>query len=633
MEVEDELAVGEGPLDDEEPWTDGGLGPQEGAERRGAVVALLSRGQLPQPAEEARVGSPAEDDRAVMASQSHGQLEPAAWDHPSRSGELVDPAGGERLTVPSHRAPGALGSRGQADGRAQLHEGLVEIARPRTLDEHRRQPPEQRLPGAIARPPLDEEEPGKDAGHVAVDQGSRFPEGDGGDRTGGVAAEARQREEPLERRGQAAVVLFDDEPRARMEVPGPRVVAEASPQREDVAEIDRSQGLDGGQAGEEALVEWNDAVDLSLLQHHFADPHGVGVARTPPRKGASALVEPAEQSRAEPSLEGLGCDLFGGGAGLGEGAAHGGGFSHERLPLVFGRRHEDSVGRWAPKGLRGPGVNVMDDAPLKSLILSLNDSLMLLAPRGWSQIDLKVVETRGRLWLSELGTKGEGAAQPKPRAPFFIEPKDEAAHLSDGLTELKRRLGDRWTPGHVVVERKADFVDWKLLSPDGKVAWFTRLSAAELEALLVTEALLDMVTGTFGAFETLEAQLGERLGTVRSFAFDSETLALRLDRPQGPLALSAQLVGAYLGEGFTWVWSWSDEAAPLGAVEHVRRVCAPKAQPAGLSALWRPSYHCDEGFAWTVAGSVAVSVGSRGLFRGPLPDGSGAAFFAVMELP
>ena len=141
------------------------------------------------------------------------------------------------------------------------------------------------------------------------------------------------------------------------------------------------------------------------------------------------------------------------------------------------------------------------------------------------------------------------------------------------------------------------------------------------------------MTGTSRAFEDLEAQLGERLGTVQSFAFDRDALTLRLDRPQGPVALPAQLVGAYLGEGYTWVWSWSDEDAPRGAVEHVRRVCAPQAKPAGLSALWRPSYHCDEGFAWTVAGSVAVSVGSRGLFRGPLPDGTGAAFFAIMQLP
>ena len=276
----------------------------------------------------------------------------------------------------------------------------------------------------------------------------------------------------------------------------------------------------------------------------------------------------------------------------------------------------------------------MPEVPLKSLVFSLNDSLMLLAPRGWTAVELRLVEVRGRLFLSELETKGEGATQARPRAPFFVEPKDEAAHLSDALTELWGHLKDRWAPGLVRVERQgSDFVDWKLLGPDGRVCWFTRLEAPELGQLLVTDALLDLVTGTSRAFEALQAQLGERLGKVRSFAFDRDAVALRIERARGPSTLAVQLVGAYLLKDYTWVWSWSDEEAPAAAVERIRRVCATEARPDGLSALWRPSYHCDEGFAWTVAGSVAVSAGARGLYRGALADGSGAAFFAVMELP
>lgn len=276
----------------------------------------------------------------------------------------------------------------------------------------------------------------------------------------------------------------------------------------------------------------------------------------------------------------------------------------------------------------------MTDASLKSLVFSLHDSLMLLAPRGWKEVQLAAVDVRGQLRLSELQTKGEGTNEPSPRAPFFIEPDAEARHFSDALTELKAQLGGRWQGTRVRIERQgSDFEDWKLLSPDGGVAWFTRLTAAELDGLLVTEALLDLVTGTSRAFEVLQAQLAERLGRVTSFAFDADALTLRLERAQGTVALPAQLVGAYLSERFTWVWSWSDEDAPPAGVARIRRVCAPEAQPQGLSALWRPNYHCDEGFAWTVAGSVAVSAAARGLFRGTLPDGSGAALFAVMELP
>jgi len=291
--------------------------------------------------------------------------------------------------------------------------------------------------------------------------------------------------------------------------------------------------------------------------------------------------------------------------------------------------------RWLPAAPLGYVAVVPDGSP-KSLVFSLHDSLLLLAPRGWKEVQLTFVESRGQLRLAELETKGEGSNEPKPRAPFFIEPDAEARHLSEALTELKGQLGGRWQGTQVRVERQGrDFEDWKLLAPDGGVAWFTRLTAAELDGLLVTEALLDLVTGTSRAFEALQAQLTQRLGRVTSFAFDAQALTLRLERAQGlgPVELPAQLVGAYLSERFTWVWSWSDEEAPAAGVERVRRVCSPEAQPQGLSALWRPSYHCDEGFAWTVAGSVAVSAAARGLFRGTLSDGSGAALFAVMELP
>jgi acyl transferase domain-containing protein len=53
----------------------------------------------------------------------------------------------------------------------------------------------------------------------------------------------------------------------------------------------------------------------------------------------------------------------------------------------------------------------------------------------------------------------------------------------------------------------------------------------------------------------------------------------------------------------------------------------------GAAAFWRPHFHCDEGFAWALAGHVAVSIAARGLFRAHPPEGEGALFFAVLELP
>lgn len=270
----------------------------------------------------------------------------------------------------------------------------------------------------------------------------------------------------------------------------------------------------------------------------------------------------------------------------------------------------------------------------KPLVFALHDSLMLLAPSGWSKVELTVIRTPEGLRITELQTKGDGSKDPKPRPQLFIEPKEEALRLSEALTELHSMLKGRWEPGRVVIERpNREFVDWKFLKPDGGVAWFTRLDRAELQTLLITDELFDALQGTERAFHDLQGQLQQRLGRVTGFGFDADHGMLRLDRPGGALELSAQVVGSYLPDVFTWLWSWSDEAAKDASTGRVRRVCQPDLKPDGLAAFWRPHFHCDEGFSWALAGHVAVSLGARGLFRAQPPDADGALFFAILELP
>lgn len=270
----------------------------------------------------------------------------------------------------------------------------------------------------------------------------------------------------------------------------------------------------------------------------------------------------------------------------------------------------------------------------KPLVYALNDSLMLLAPSGWGRVELGLVRTPGGLRISELQTKGEGAKEPKPKPNLFVEPREEAQRLGEALTELEKELEGKWRAGRVLIERPStDFVDWKFLREDGSVAWFTRLEKTEVQSLLITDDLFAAVSGTERAFHDLQGQLQQRLGKVTGFAFDPAHGVIRLDRPQGPLELSAQVVGSYLPDVFTWMWSWSDENAQAASTDRVKRVCQPELKPDGLAAFWRPHFHCDEGFSWALAGHVAVSLGARGLFRAQPPDADGALFFALLELP
>ena len=222
----------------------------------------------------------------------------------------------------------------------------------------------------------------------------------------------------------------------------------------------------------------------------------------------------------------------------------------------------------------------------------------------------------------------------EPQPQLHVDPREEALKLSEALTELASHLEGRWEPGRVLVERPSpEFADWKFLRADGSVAWFTRLEKGELQSLLITDDLFDALSGTERAFHDLQGQLQQRLGRVTGFAFDPAHGVLRLDRPGGPLELSAQVVGSYLPDVFTWLWSWAGEGAQPASTDRVRRVCQPDLEPDGLAAFWRPHFHCDEGFSWALAGHVAVSIGARGLFRAQPPDAEGALFFALMELP
>ncbi|MBL8922376.1 MAG: hypothetical protein JNJ54_26225 [Myxococcaceae bacterium] len=271
---------------------------------------------------------------------------------------------------------------------------------------------------------------------------------------------------------------------------------------------------------------------------------------------------------------------------------------------------------------------------LTPLIQTLHDSVMLLAPGGWTAVELKFARTTNGLKLTELETRGEGATAPGPRPELHIDPRAEAQRLSEGVTELMEHLGGRWSPGSILVKRTPELADWTLLKDDRSQAWFTRLSKDQLDALLMTDALFAMIRGAEKAFHDLQLALEARLRRTTGFAFDAAAGVLTLDQAEGPpLRAPVQVIGQYFPDAFTWAWGWAFEQQNPQTVERVRRVCAPDVAQPGMSALWRPQFHCDEGFAWAIAGAIVVGVGARGVFRAELPDGGDVVFFALMADP
>ncbi|MBK7864018.1 MAG: hypothetical protein IPJ65_36520 [Archangiaceae bacterium] len=240
----------------------------------------------------------------------------------------------------------------------------------------------------------------------------------------------------------------------------------------------------------------------------------------------------------------------------------------------------------------------MTEDPLKAIVYSLHDSLMVLAPGGWAQVELEVVPTRAGLKLAALSTRGEGAKAPRPSPELGISREHEAARLGEGLDELAHRLshaGKTWLGGKARVRKGPDHADFELLDGE-KSVWLTRVSRAELDELLITDALLDAVLGTQAAFAGLQE-------------------SLKVDE-------GAKLVELGTYEPDEFVFRWNHEHAD------VRRICGVESKPTGLSAFYRAGLACDEGFAWALCSHVVVAMGARGAYRMP---GELVRFSAVMR--
>ena len=184
------------------------------------------------------------------------------------------------------------------------------------------------------------------------------------------------------------------------------------------------------------------------------------------------------------------------------------------------------------------------------------------------------------------------------------------------------------------VARTADFTDCKLLLPDGSVRWFGRLVQSELDALLFTDALFDLLRGTERAFHALQGMFGKTVGGTTGHDYSEDTQELRLTKADGAVVKApAQLVGSYTRDNFLWVWGWAVDDLNPACAEKVKRVCDPDAVAPGLSALWRDHFHCDEGFAWALASHATVAVGGRGLIRVEQPGLPVIVLYALMRDP
>ena len=214
-------------------------------------------------------------------------------------GEVGLDAGGGGLAVGAEGADEALRIAWGADGGAEFHEGLVEVAGAFGGDEGFGAGPEFFLRGGEGDVFGDGKEAGEDAHDVAIKDRGGLIEGDRGNGAGGVATDAGERGEGVSGSRENAGVEGDDLFGGGVKMFSPTVVAEAGPEGEDILKIGGGELGNGGEAFEEAVIVGNHRGDLGLLEHGFGEPDGVGIGGFPPGHWAFVAVEPFKERRGE----------------------------------------------------------------------------------------------------------------------------------------------------------------------------------------------------------------------------------------------------------------------------------------------------------------------------------------------
>ena len=275
-------------------------GSKAGGGLCGGKGGILPQHRLPQPGQQALGGPLLEQHPALVQHQRHRDR----CDAPGLGGRFLGQGEGSACGPgPAERAQRALltqgGTVGQADQRAQLHQGLIVVpglcGRLVLHDPGRELPLHLRVgdqPGVVV-------EPGKHPQNVSVHGGHRETEADGCNGPRRVLPDAGQGQQGVVISRQLPAVLSADDLRCLLQIAHPAVITQPLPQLVQLFLLTSGQRGDIRQGGKEALVVGQRRRDPGLLQHDLAQPDMVGRRVLPEGEDAAVGVEPVQQGRSD----------------------------------------------------------------------------------------------------------------------------------------------------------------------------------------------------------------------------------------------------------------------------------------------------------------------------------------------
>ena len=259
---------------------------------------MLRFGQFPEPRKTPTIGGDLpQENRPVAADDEQPSRDVVGpWPRPFDR-QLVLESENARLAPLCDRAFGAARALGKADGCAQLHHGLIEIAGPPAIENRISRRAQTRSRFGVSQLAFVGSHAREHSQDVAIHCCPSFAECDAGDSRRRVRSDTRQ----LANRIMAGRICpcFSNLPRGSLQVARTRIISEPRPTGQNIALRRAREGLGSRIALQKSLVIRKHSSDARLLQHNLRDVNRPRIALAPPWQVALVVVVPSEQGAAK----------------------------------------------------------------------------------------------------------------------------------------------------------------------------------------------------------------------------------------------------------------------------------------------------------------------------------------------
>jgi hypothetical protein len=269
---------------------------------------------------------------------------------------------------------------------------------------------------------------------------------------------------------------------------------------------------------------------------------------------------------------------------------------------------------------------------IQSLCCEIADAIALVAPRGWKEATVNL--ERGGEQLRVSGIDARLAAPPPPKPELGMDEAARLAGMSAAFTELLHLLhgrGIEWEGIRATASRPAaDRLVLTLWNRDGRPATSVSLRREYLDALFLSDALLEGLAAAEPIMAERQARLAERLAGYTRWNYSQPERRASFEIPGQPeLQVPAQFLGTWSPNDESWLWGWANTAVEPGCTEKIERALRVDQHEPGFAVFWRERYACEETFAARVALLAGVRAGATAVHRGRM--GGAWAYLALME--